>query len=490
MKPKYFILIGFTFVVAFFISYITMFFYQLKAPIPAEYWIDSTYKYKDYKAKTIKKKKIIIISGSNSLFGINSEKIHNITGFPVINLAVHAGLDIDFLYYKIKQYIKEGDIVVMPLEFGYYEKEKFTGWFSNNMMSWGNGYLKELSILDLLNFIITTEPDRVFEGVSKQIKTNGKNKKIIPKNKVVKTLEALWDKDGSRWRGYSYKSLNKDGDINANSEVKYKKNIGYLNNSIKISKHFISTYNKIYNLVKHNHGKLYITYPVTIKNPDFDLSKNKSKNIIDNFENLLLKEAHIDIKCNAGLFNLNRTYFFNTHYHPNKYGALIRSENLGNCLNDVIKGTYKKSSFSNAIEKTKLLEEKYINIVKKPAIPHFETRFKDLLKIKIALKEYEKDNGTFPKSKEWDGLYTRWGYEGKDWIKGLIPKYLKELPRDPRLNNNKGQQYIYKSNGKDYKIISHSPEDCEIVKKTNLNMIDKKRDCWAYGFWTSGGESW
>jgi len=115
---------------------------------------------------------------------------------------------------------------------------------------------------------------------------------------------------------------------------------------------------------------------------------------------------------------------------------------------------------------------------------------KDLEMIKMALENYYKDNHRFPVSKGFDGLYSIWGYSEKDWIKGLVPKYLKFLPIDSRLNENSAEQYLYKSNGKDYKIISHHPRNCMGMKKLYPHFIDTKRDCWAYGFWTEGAKGW
>ncbi len=368
MKPKYFILTVFLSVTIFFCMYIILFFFQLGSPLKAEYWIDNSYQYKDFKAKSIKSKKIIIIGGSNSLFGINSTVIQKRTGYEVVNLATHASLDIDFLYYKIKEHINQDDIIVMPLEFEYYSSsEKISGWFSTNMMSWGRDYIEQLSLVGLSKFIITTEPNKLLEGVVKNIKTNATNIKILSQKEVIDTLKTLWSKDGSKWRGYSYKSLNEYGDINADKQVSYKKNVSYLGKSIKISEHFLNIYDKINKLVKAKHGKLFLTYPVTIKNESFDLSKDESQKRIHSLETSLNKHD-IDIKCNAALFNLDRTYFFNTHYHTNKYGALIRSENLANCLYELNNDTYKKLSYDEAISQTNILQKKYINLVKKPNI--------------------------------------------------------------------------------------------------------------------------
>ena len=193
MKAKYFLLTGFLFTLIPFIIYIILFYFQLGADIKSEYWINSSYQYKDFKAKSIKSKKIIIISGSNSLFGINSELIQKKTGYPVVSLAVHASLDIDFLLYKIKEHINDGDIIVMPLEFEFYSRaDKISDWFSNNMMTWGVDYIKQLSLINLGKFIITTKPDRVLKGVVQQLKTNTTNSKITTQKEVIEQLNILW----------------------------------------------------------------------------------------------------------------------------------------------------------------------------------------------------------------------------------------------------------------------------------------------------------
>jgi len=121
---------------------------------------------------------------------------------------------------------------------------------------------------------------------------------------------------------------------------------------------------------------------------------------------------------------------------------------------------------------------------------HFKKRLEDLTQLKEALEKYHKDYGNYPVSSGYDGLYTQYGKSGKEWIKGLSPNYIKSLPRDPRNTNNGSQQYLYKSNGKDYKLIAHGIEDCQSVKLKHLELIDLRRDCWAYGYWTEGAKTW
>lgn len=117
-------------------------------------------------------------------------------------------------------------------------------------------------------------------------------------------------------------------------------------------------------------------------------------------------------------------------------------------------------------------------------------RLLDLKSIKQALSQYYNDFGEYPHSVGFDGLYTKWGRSGKKWITGLAPKYISNLPRDPRELKDPGKQYYYKSDGHDYKLISHQVEDCQIVESKLPERIDPERRCWAYGYWTKGAKSW
>lgn len=365
MTAKQFLFSVFILISLFFSLYIILFFYQIGAATKAEWWINNSYYYKDFRAESIKQKKIIIIGGSNSLLGINSEIIEQKIGYPVVNLSTHAGLDINFLYYKIKQHLNEGDIVILPLEFEYYSgNNEISDWFSINMMAWGKDYLKQLHIIDLVDFFVITEPLDVLDGVKKQLKNHSVNKKLLNKEQVLTDLSALWKSEGVKWREYSYKSLNTFGDINVNEAVSYTDNNAYLNKEIKLSSHFLKVFKKIEKLIEQHHANLYLTYPVTIKNDLFNLSNKEAQERITLFEESLA-EHKINMQCNAALFNLDRAFFFDTKYHTNQYGAMIRSENLAACINKLNNKDFTKMSTSEAISRVNALQKKYSDKVKK-----------------------------------------------------------------------------------------------------------------------------
>jgi len=119
------------------------------------------------------------------------------------------------------------------------------------------------------------------------------------------------------------------------------------------------------------------------------------------------------------------------------------------------------------------------------------TRLNHLRSIRNALAGYHHIHGTYPKSSGgWDGLYTKWGDSKPDWVPGIVPEYLSELPRDPRNTDLPEQQYLYRSDGRNFKLISHTPDDISAIRQTHPELIDPMRAGWAYGFWTDGAVGW
>ena len=121
-------------------------------------------------------------------------------------------------------------------------------------------------------------------------------------------------------------------------------------------------------------------------------------------------------------------------------------------------------------------------------------RLTDLRQIRSALELYQNDHQGYPVSTGgagvWDGLYSSWGDSSTNWIDGLSPTYIAQLPRDPRNDTDPTRQYLYRSDGTDYKLISHQPEDCVGFVTTYPEIADPTRDCWAFGFYTPGAQNW
>ena len=110
-----------------------------------------------------------------------------------------------------------------------------------------------------------------------------------------------------------------------------------------------------------------------------------------------------------------------------------------------------------------------------------------LRKLDKALEIYYNDNNKYPDSGgNWDGLYTCWGDSSPDWIAGLVPNYILALPRSPNNSDACDGNYMYYSNGKDFKLIWNNAENVAKVIASYPNLADPERS-WAFGFYSPGG---
>ncbi len=339
LHPKNFLAVASGMIIIFIGAYYACFHYQLGADVKAEWWVKNAYQYKDHIAVHTKSPKIIIISGSNSLFGMDSAIVEEITGYPVVNLSGHAALDISFFYLKLKEHLGEGDIVVMPLEDIYPEQSILSEWFVNNMLAWGGqDYLSKLGIVGMFKVITSVPKKRLIDGILEQKGTNP----IVPNDKIIKEMDDLLLSKGAKWRGYNHTSLNRYGDMipeeHATKAISKLSQKGvYYFQSADISDAFVASYRRIKKLVSRHNGQLILTWPVSMRNKYFDLSLPEHLDSVDERRRLLAEES-IKIECNPALFHFDAKFFFDTEYHLNKYGTMMRSENLALCLNQVLDG--------------------------------------------------------------------------------------------------------------------------------------------------------
>lgn len=110
-------------------------------------------------------------------------------------------------------------------------------------------------------------------------------------------------------------------------------------------------------------------------------------------------------------------------------------------------------------------------------------RVQDLVTINDALKAYHARNGAYPKAEGLAGANER----GADWIPGLAPDFLPEIPRDPM--HGPGTQYVYVSDGANYKLLA---QGVSLVGSSNVEVLGIRIDYTrkptaqnaAFGFWT------
>lgn len=103
----------------------------------------------------------------------------------------------------------------------------------------------------------------------------------------------------------------------------------------------------------------------------------------------------------------------------------------------------------------------------------------DLKQLAAALEIYYSDNNGYPNtSGGWWGDCPDYGSHGTSgsngWIPNLAPTYANKLPLDPKYNGN-GGCYLYRSDGKEYKLLAHQTMEAVCPVPSTDAMYDPQR---------------
>ena len=203
------------FILAFVALYGFAFQLQIGSPVKSNWWAKSLLVYKEYFASSINEKKLIVSSGSNAMWGVNSELLSELTGYPTVNLGTHAELDIQFLYFQLQRHLKQGDIVVMPLEYWYYfdPLDSLSEGFINDQLVWGKDYyLDNLSLTEYLLFIGKVPKSRVWKGLAEL----GAESELVDPKVVIEQTIVHAERGNPKFDALTHLSLNKYGDMRTN----------------------------------------------------------------------------------------------------------------------------------------------------------------------------------------------------------------------------------------------------------------------------------
>jgi hypothetical protein len=104
--------------------------------------------------KSIKSKKIILLAGSNGRFSHRCETIEKEIGLFCVNMSISADISLDYQFEKIKPFIKSGDIIYLPLEYGKLnstKKKTMSGTQVPYVMAYDHSYLRKMDLEQIIN---------------------------------------------------------------------------------------------------------------------------------------------------------------------------------------------------------------------------------------------------------------------------------------------------------------------------------------------------
>lgn len=211
---------------------------------------------------TTDKNRIIIDSGSNSSYGINSMMIENHFNKLTINLADNAAVTIKTKLHRINQLAHSGDIVIFPLEYIYYIDDHGLDIFYDSIFFEAHHYFDYFTFFEKINFIFNIPSSSVFNAILRNYKdkTNFKNNLEAF---TIKNTHIIYDfmnefKNGQRG---DYKYLGKDPiepNMQPCQEYIFNKD---RNKTAKIGEIFKANLNFIKEIKKNKKIEFIFTYP-------------------------------------------------------------------------------------------------------------------------------------------------------------------------------------------------------------------------------------
>lgn len=267
--------------------------------------------------------KIIIIGGSATSFGINSEIIEKETGMPVVNFGLYGALGSKAMLELSKSNIRENDIVIFQPEFSSQLYSNFIG---------AKELLQALeSDLKMLRWLSPSTKLELVASLSGFI--NDKNKIIAEDSKPIPQ------------NVYAYSSFNSYVDISYPRPYNIMPELYDTNNLVEIShdiisEDFIEFFNAYYKFVKRKKANLYISMAPINSLSIINNTVEAKENFYDYLDDVFLAPVFSNINDSI----MDNIYFYDTNYHLNDAGVMYRCYSL---IGDIkrIKKDYTPISF-------------------------------------------------------------------------------------------------------------------------------------------------
>lgn len=229
--------------------------------------------------------KIVILAGSNALHAVNAPQLENYFNRPVINLSSNAGFPITHYLFGMHDYLQDGDVLILPLEWTNYSHGRVTSSFYNSLVTDWIGttsyYYRKLPLIDKIKYVFSDlSIDNIYKAAfrSRHYPIQYLNQQF---NEIIRIHDIAYGTDSLELRGSSSRN---NFEIEPQTAT-YKSCDSYilaqqLNYGFVITDYF---YNLLAELIKYkNEGVDIIFAPPSVVSLPSD--KCYSSNAVDNLD--------------------------------------------------------------------------------------------------------------------------------------------------------------------------------------------------------------
>ncbi len=296
-------------------------------PVEAEYWVGEELALKQWLAdRAGTGRRVLILSGSNSLFGIDSGLIERRVGFATVNLSTHGGLPLSFQLDYADKIVRAGDVVILPLEYEYYQRplDQFAEGSWQMALAIFPETFRRLSMMQRLSLLTHMAPRMVLDGayvcVSRLVQPDFMQQRSPPdlQNVILKWKNA----EHAEPAQYGVEATDEHGDFkrfcgNANADWTY----SIASDSFSVRPDIEGALKRQADQWKKRGARVYISFPPVSTDVYatslFDQNAAKLSSA--------LQKAGIEALGQPSDFVFPRAAFYDRRYHLNCEGRVSRT---------------------------------------------------------------------------------------------------------------------------------------------------------------------
>jgi hypothetical protein len=245
---------------------------------------------------SIKKPKLLLVSGSNAFYGISCEIIEKEINLSCVNMARTAEFGLDYIFTSIARIAKKGDTIIFPLEYQLYISNSVPSeLLVDYVFAYDPSYFNSADLATQIRFIGGISLLRVFQG-------------IMAQGEPVKSGK------------FSPYRMNKNGDITDNNEkniTAYHQRLIANVKPMTLNEYVLSNYaeqsiEKFVNWCDEANINLIATWPTTVFFQDY--KQPGSQAFFQSIENLYSR-LNVPVLGKPEDFMYEKSRFFNSNYH-------------------------------------------------------------------------------------------------------------------------------------------------------------------------------
>jgi hypothetical protein len=318
--------------IALAVFYYSLIFVLFPTPVAAEYWVRELLVFKRDIAKNLADQpKIIVASGSSTLFNIDTNILSDALKRPAINLGLMGGLPLDTILEEVNTVSKPGDLVIMALEPDYYCREANPGyepWQIRNAIAWNYPFWQSKTFLQKLALIPALGVNFPLEMIQARLDTIFRPEILAPRLAALDDAQVV-KKFSSRPAIpiepiYSIYNMDTLGNVRAVFENNYKGPPYPADEDIKVCPQAFKTLSDFVSTLKSR--KITVVFANTPFIAFEGLDPDKVNNSSKRFAAALKDIAPVIDERNELIFA--RDHFFDSVMHLNATGRELRTLRL------------------------------------------------------------------------------------------------------------------------------------------------------------------